>query len=154
MKKDILTVVGLFLVIIFLTLWFSSTRAYVPYTSTIFSKQAKFEAFSTRGGIEYSKSSDNTAIDSPVSDYLIKPIVDGPKAVSGFKGDGVFNKPDIAFAEKLDIYSNAPGSLITDGYGYFNSKGPLVLDDKMKSMLSTRGQNASGNPSVVGGSAV
>lgn len=151
MKKDILTVSALFLVIIFLAIWFSTTPAYVPYSSTIFSKQAKFEGFSTN---EYSNSSDNSTIDSSVSNNLIKPLSSGPKVVSGFRRDGIFNSPDVAISEKLDIYSNAKGDLNSEGYGYYNSMGSLVLDDNMKKMLTTRGMNASGSPSQIGGAAV
>jgi hypothetical protein len=118
MKKDILTVSALFLVIIFLAIWFSTTPAYVPYSSTIFSKQAKFEGFSNN---EYSNASDNSAIDSPVSGYLIQSASSGPKVVSGFRRDGIFNSPDVAISEKLDIYSNAKGDLNSEGSGYYNS---------------------------------
>ena len=154
MKKDILTVSALFLVIIFLAVWFSTTPAYVPYSSTIFSKQAKFEGFSTRMAQEYSSVSNNSAIDSPVSGYLMNPVSSGPKAVSGFRRNGVFNTPDVAISEKIDIFSDAKGDLNAEGYGYNNSMGSLVLDDKMKSMLTTRGMNASGSPSQIGGAAV
>lgn len=151
MKKDILTISALFLVIIFLAVWFSTTPAYVPYSSTIFSKQAAFEGFSTQ---EYSKSSDNSAIDSSVSDYLFQSVSSGPKIVSGFRRDGVFNAPDVAVKEKLDIYSDAKGDINAEGYGYYNSMGSLVLDEKMKKMLTTRGMNSTGSSSQVGGSAV
>ena len=59
MNKDILTVSGLFLVIIFLAIWFSTTPAYVPYSSTIFSNQANYEGFSTKNSLEYSSTSNN-----------------------------------------------------------------------------------------------
>ena len=154
MKKDILTISALFLVIIFLAVWFSTTPAYVPYSSTIFSKQAKFEGFSTHMAQEYSNASDNSAIDTSVSSYLINPVSTGPKAVTGFRKDGVFNTPDVAISEKIDIFSDAKGDLNATGYGYNNSMGSLVLDDNMKSMLTTRGMNASGSSSQIGGAAV
>ena len=152
MKTDSITVIVLFLVIIGISIWFSSTSSYVPYSSTVFSQQARFEAFSTRNGAEYSTVGDNAAIDSPVSNYMITPISSGPKAVAGFAGVGVFNTPEVAAKEKLDIYSQASGSLTTEGYGYSNSAGSLVLDSNMKNMLQTRGGNISGASSVVGGS--
>jgi hypothetical protein len=154
MKSDSIIVIALFLVIIGITLWFSSTPAYIPYSSTVFSQQAKFEAFTSRDGSDYSTAGDNAAIDSPVSNYLITPISSGPKAVAGFKVDGVFNTPDEAIKEKLDIYSQAQGSLTADGYGLYNSQGPLILDDNMKRMLQTRGGNSSGVSSSLGGSSV
>jgi hypothetical protein len=152
MKKDFLTISGLFLVIIFIALWFSSTPSYVPYSSTVFSNHARFEGFSTRPGVEYSKASDNSAIDGPVEDYLITSSSSGARAVSGFAGVGVFNSPEVASKEKLDIYSEAKGDLNADGYGYYNSRGPLVLTPQMKDMLQSRGGNSSGCSSTVGGS--
>lgn len=150
MKRDILTISGLFLVIIFLAIWFSTTSAYVPYSSTLFSEQANFEGFSTKNALEYSSTSNNSAVDGPVSGYLIQPAV-GITSTSGF---GIFNSPDVASKAKIDIYSDAPGDLNSNGYGYYNSRGPLVLDDNMKKLLSTRGANATGQPTQIGGSAV
>jgi hypothetical protein len=154
MKTDSITVIVLFLVIIGIAIWFSTTPSYVPYSSTVFSQQAKFEAFSTRNGAEYSTVGDNAAVDGPVSSYLINPVSAGPKAVAGFGGVGVFNTPDVATKEKIDIYSQAKGSLSGEGYGYNNSRGSLILDDNMKRMLQTRGGNISGASSSLGGSAV
>jgi len=153
MKKDIITVAVLFFIIIGVALWFSTTPSYVPYSSTVFSNQAKFESFSTRRGIEYSSSSDNNAIDGHVSSYLISPQLNGPKSVSGFEDAGVFKTPDAAFSEKLDIYSQAKGSLNSEGYGYNNSRGSLIMDEHMKTMLQTRGGNMT-IPSTIGGSPV
>jgi len=154
MKKDILTVFALFFVIMFLACWFSTTASYVPYSSTIISKQARFEGFSGAASYNYSSAYDNSAIDSNVSSYLVKPVTTGPKSVAGFRRHGVFNTPDVAISEKLDIYSNAAGKIDANGSGYYNSMGSLVMDDNMKKMLSTRGMNAAGSPSQVGGSAV
>ena len=155
MKKDILTISVLFVVIISIALWFSSTPSYIPYSATLFSNHARFEGFSTKAGVEYSKASDNSAIDGPVEDYLLA-APSGARAVGGFAGVGVFNSPEVATKEKLDIYSEAKGSISTDGsangYGYFNSRGPLVLTTEMKDMLQTRGGNTRGCSSTVGGS--
>jgi len=151
MKKDFFTVVGLFLVIMLVALWFSSTPSYVPYSSTIFSKYGKYEPFTSRNSVEYSKASDNSAIDSPVTNYLLSPST-GATAVSGFGGLGVFNNSDVVTKEKIDIYSQAEGSLSTEGYGYYNSRGSLVFDQNMRNMLQTRGGNSSGASSTVGGS--
>jgi len=149
MKRDVLTVSALFIAIILIALWFSSTPSYVPYSESILRSHSKYEPFST---LEYSTVSGNAAIDSSVSQYEIKPST-GAKAVSGFAGAGVFNTPDVAVAEKLDIYSEAKGSIDASGYGYYNSMGPLILTDQMKHQLQTRGGNSTGSPSVVGGSA-
>ena len=153
MKADVLTISVLFLIIISISLWFSTTSAYVPYSATIFSNHARFEGFSTRQGVEYSKVSDHSAIDGPVENYLLTPE-SGAKAVSGFSGLGVFNSPDVASKEKLDIYSEAKGDLNADGFGYYNSRGPLVLTSQMKDMLQSRGGNTKGCASTVGGSSV
>jgi hypothetical protein len=152
MKTDFLTVVVLFGIIILLTIWFSSTPAYIPYSDSMRTKYASYEAFQPNP-LEYSSAKDNIAIDGCSSNYLISPQKSGPKAVSGFNGFGVFNTPDVASKEVLDIYSQAQGSLTATGYGYFNSMGPLVLDDKMKNMLSMRGGNAT-NKGTIGGSQV
>jgi hypothetical protein len=152
MKKDFLTIAVLFLVIIFVALWFSSTPSYIPYSASIFRNYSKFEPFSTRNGQEYSSASNNTAIDGPVSKYLLSATKNGPVSVSGFEGVGVFNNPDVASKEKLDIYSQADGSLNSDGYGYYNSRGPLVLTAEMKNQLQTRGGNTTGCSSTIGGS--
>lgn len=151
MKKDIIAITVLFFVIIGLSIWFSATPSYVPYSSTIFSNQAKFEAFSNLG---YSSAENNSAMDGSILNYSIEPPAPGPKAVSGFEGAGVFNTPEVATAEKLDIFSQASGSLSAEGYGYYNSRGSLVLDDKMKNLLQSRGGNTSGCGSTVGGSTV
>jgi len=152
MKQDIITVSILFFIIIGVALWFSASPSYVPYSSTVFSNQAKFEAFSTRNSVGYSSADDNSALEGPVTNYFITPQI-GPKAVSGFEGAGVFKSPDAAFSEKLDIFSQANGSLTTEGYGYNNSRGSLVMDQNMKHMLQTRGGNIN-TPAVIGGSAV
>lgn len=155
MKQDIITVAILFVVIIGVALWFSATPSYIPYSSTVFSNQARFEGFSTRRGVEYSSVVNNTALDGPVAKYSIEPhAVGAPKAVGGFEGVGVFKSPDAAFTEKLDIYSQAKGSLNGEGYGYYNSRGSLELDPMMKKMLQTRGGNTNGCSSTIGGSSV
>ena len=150
MKKDIVVVSLLFIAIIGLALWFSSCPAYVPYSSTIARGPAKYEGFSS---LEYSSATDHSVVDSPVADYEINKPTEGSKSVSGFGGYGVFTNPNSA-PETVDIYSQAKGSLDGQSYGYYNSQGPLQLDDNMKKQLSTRGMNASGSPSILGGSAV
>ena len=154
MKTDFLTIIVLFAIIIILTLWFSSTPEYIPYSQSLTNTYSLYEGFTGKNKLEYSTVAKNEAIDSNVSDYLIENQPKGAKAVGGFNGFGVFNTPDVASTEVLDIYSKAPGCLNSAGNGYYNSKGPLVFDDNMKKMLSTRGMNASGSPAIIGGSAV
>ena len=149
MKKDIVVVSLLFIAIITLALWFSSSPAYVPYSSTIARGPAKYEGFSS---LEYSSAKDHSSVDSPVSQYETN-TSEGSKSVSGFGGYGVFTNPN-SVPEKVDIYSQAKGSLDGQGYGYYNSQGPLQLTDNMKMQLSTRGMNSTGATSSIGGSAV
>ena len=150
MKKDISIVLMLFIAIIALCLWFSSSQAYIPYTSYGMSGPAKYEGFSS---LEYSNVKDHSVVDGPVSQYSINKDTSSSKSVSGFGGYGVFTDPSSP-SETVDIYSQAKGLPDGQGYGYYNSQGPLQLDDKMKTLLSTRGMNASGVPSSVGGSSV
>jgi hypothetical protein len=154
MKKDIITIAVLSIFIISIALWFSSTPIYIPYSASIFSNHARFESFSSRNVLEYTNVDNNSALDGPVTNYLINPSTTTAKAVSGFEGAGVFRSPDVAVTEKLDIFSQAKGSLKTDGYGYYNSLGPLELDTNMKNMLQTRGGNAAGKSTTVGGSPI
>ena len=150
MKKDIIIVSLLFVAIIILALWFSSSPAYVPYSSTIAMGPAKYEGFSS---LEYSTAIDNSVIDSSVSDYEINNDTNKSKTLSGFSGYGVFTTP-LSKPEIVDIYSQAKGSLNEPGYGYYNSQGSIQMDDNMKIQLTTRGMNASGSPSSIGGSSV
>jgi hypothetical protein len=150
MKKDIVVVSLLFIAIITLALWFSSCPAYVPYSSTIARGPAKYEGFSS---LEYSSTKDHSVVDSPVAEYELNQSSQGSKPVNGFDGYGVFTNPNSG-PETIDIYSQAKGSLEGQNYGYYNSQGPLQFDDNMKKQLSTRGMNASGSPSILGGSPV
>lgn len=155
MKKNIFTVSILFIAIILLALWFSSTPAYVPYTSTIFSEPSKYEGFRTSTlPLEYTNAKDHSAMDGSVMNFAINEKKTNCKSVSGYNGYGVFCDPTYASSETIDIYSQAKGSTDTEGYGYFNSRGPLQLNDNMKKQLTTRGMNASGTPSMIGGSPV
>ena len=74
--------------------------------------------------------------------------------MSGFESAGLFCNPSSSFGEKLDIYSDAKGDVKCVGSGYHNSTGALCMDDKMKRQLMTRGNNASGSPSIIAGSTV
>lgn len=153
MKRDTVVVFFLFFVIILLSIWFSGTSSYVPYSSTIFSQQATFEGFSSRTHpLEYSSTTNNSSLDGTIMKYAINGDKSNCKSVSGYSGYGVFCDPASTGQDEIDIYSQAEGSLANEGYGYYNSKGPLKLDDKMKQLLQTRGMNASGVSSVIGGS--
>lgn len=148
MKKDILAVVLLFVAIIALALLFSASSSYVPYTSLALSGPARYEGFHG-----YSSASNNQVVDGPVESNLINKSQSNCKKISGFSGLGVFCNP-ITPTEVLDIYSQAEGKIDAQGYGYYNSKGSLVMDETMKKQLRTRGMNSTGVSSVVAGSAV
>jgi hypothetical protein len=137
MKTDIIAVLGLFLVIMFISLWFSSIESYVPYSS-VFSKYATYEPFTN--SLEYSSVQNNSQVDGPVMNHLFVPTKNTIQNATN--------------QDKLDIYSDAPGDINGNGWGYYNSMGSLVLDENMKKMLYTRGLNATGVPSQIGGSPV
>ena len=98
MKKDIVIVSLLFIAIIVLTLWFSSSPAYIPYSSSIASGPARYEGFSS---LEYSSTKDNSVVDGPVSEYAINKVATESKSVLGFSG--VFRDPS-SEPETVDIY--------------------------------------------------
>jgi hypothetical protein len=138
MKKDILIVTGLFVVIVGIALWISSVDTYLPYSSSIFSNYARYEPFTS--SLNYTSVANHSQVDGPVVNHLLAPTQD--------------TLQNIGREDKLDIYSNATGSITESGYGYYNSMGSLVFDENMKKMLTTRGMNAAGAPSQIGGSPV
>lgn len=150
MKKDVIVVVLLFLAIIGLALCFASSSSYVPYTSSALSGPARYEGFHSSG---YSSASTNSVVDGPVENHLIHKSTGECKKLSGFSGLGVFCNPVVP-SEVIDIYSQAEGKIDGQGYGYYNSKGSLIMDETMKKQLRTRGMNSTGSPSVLGGASV
>lgn len=150
MKKDTVFIILLFIAIMLVTVWFSGSSAYIPYTATIASRHAAYEGFTS---LEYL----NVATPSVSDDTYLKFSLNGSnqdcKKVSGFDGKGVFCNPQSNYGEQIDIYSELEGSLQCGGNGYNNSKGGLCLTDKHIQQLQTRGGNASGAPSTIAGSA-
>jgi hypothetical protein len=69
----------------------------------------------------------------------------------GFRGLGTSDYNNNAFI--LDQFSSAIGSAECAGKssGLSNSKGPLCLSDDQKRLLQTRGGNATGMDSQIGG---
>jgi len=154
MKSDTILILTLFIAIIIISVWFSSSSAYIPYTSTLASKQAAYEGFHQRlTPLEYSNLPNDSSADDTYLNFSINTNKQECKKVSGFPGFGVFCDPASNYGEKIDVFSDASGSLTCGGFGYNNSKGGLCLDDKMKSQLTTRGGNSTGKPSVIAGSA-
>lgn len=154
MKRDTIVILCLFIAIMIVTVLFSGSSSYIPYTSIFASKQTAFtEGFQQRSNpLEYSELSGKQVKEDTYLNFAINESKPECKKVAGFSGFGVFCDPTSNHGEKLDLYSDASGSLICGGYGYNNSKGGLCLDDKMKSQLSTRGGNSTGAPSVIAGS--
>lgn len=154
MKADFVIVVILFIVILFISLGFSSYTV-VPYSDTITNSYGSVEGY--RGmGLGYSNASDLTpSKDDGVLKFSLNSDANGePKKVAGFPGYGLFVNP-VAAEVPIDIYSNAKGDLKSGlSYGYYNSMGPLQLDANMVNQLKTRGQNAAGAPSKIGGAQV
>lgn len=152
MKTDTIIVLFLFIAIIVLALWISTAPGYVPYSSTIVTGPAKYEGFTS--SLDYSSTKDNSMVDGiSMNNSINNTSSTECKSVSGYGGYGVFCNPS-SVPEKIDIYSQATGELNGESYGYYNSRGPIQMDDKMKLLLTTRGMNASGSPTSVGGSPV
>lgn len=84
---------------------------------------------------------------------LNEPVIDNIdcKKVSGFSKNGVFCSP-LSKPERIDLYSQAKGDISCEGNGYFNSRGPICMDENMKRMLSSRGANAVGGNGQIGSS--
>ena len=150
MKKDTVFIILLFVAIMIVSVWFSTSSAYTPYTSTIASRHAAYEGFHS---LEYGNTQNQSATDDIYLKHSIEESKQDCKKVSGFDGQGVFCNPQSNYGNKLDIYSEAEGSLQCGGYGYNNSKGGLCLTEEQIHHLRTRGGNSSGVPSIIAGSA-
>jgi hypothetical protein len=107
------------------------------------------EGFGARyNALEYSTSPDEKAADSYTS-FLINKEGGDAKCKKVFGFDGLYCEPYLA-DNKLDIYSEAKGSLDCMGSGLSNSKGSLCLDKKMLNLLSSRGGNVTCPDSQIG----
>lgn len=150
MKGEMIIVILLVLVILFLCTGFGSYNV-SPYSGKSSSLQfSNVEGFNT---LAYSSLESHSAKDDTKLNYSIEKDASKCKKVSGFNGCGVFCDPS-APSQKVDIYSDAKGDLNCKGVGYYNSRGPLCLDQNMIQQLSTRGNNSSNVPSDVAGSSV
>ena len=154
MKTGFITVVILFVVILLISLGFSS-HTVIPYSDSIQTSYGSVEGY--RGmGLGYSNASDlSKSQDDGVMKFAIDSDANGqPKKVAGFPGFGLFVNPS-ASETPIDIYSQAKGDInAKTSYGYYNSMGPIQLNSNMLHQLQTRGENASGAPSKIGGAAV
>jgi hypothetical protein len=149
MKTNQIYLLGSIFLLVLITISLTSNVTVKPYYAmNLFKHQFPYEGFAS---LNYSSAgimtnTNNNAIDT-YDNYLINRPGLECKKVYGF--DGLFCKPYVADS-KLDIYSQAEGSLSCDGHGLFNSKGGLCLDKTMTTMLRSRGGNAKGADSEIG----
>ena len=148
MKDSTILVAIVFLVVMFLSLWFSVTP-YVPYSpDTLFSQQYPYEGFSQ---LAYTTTSNNSPLDDT---YLLRSITPQPvdcKKVGGFSECGVFCNPSSP-EQQVDIYSctDSNKECIGNSSGLSNSKGALCLNANHIKLLQTRGGNASCGDNQIG----
>jgi hypothetical protein len=146
LKRDTLIVLAQLFVIVILSLLFSTTNI-----APIINNVIEPEGFNQMRPLEYTGVSEPTiAKDDLHALKSMNPDTSECKKVGGFPGFGVFCTPS-GKPVNIDIYSQAKGDINCNGLGYFNSKGPLCLSDNMKRMLHTRGANATGGNSQIGG---
>jgi len=152
MRKDTVFIILLFVAIMVVTVWFSGSSAYMPYTASVASRHAAYEGFHQRSiPLEYGSVENKSAADDTYLNFSMNGSNQDCKKVSGFDGKGIFCNPQSNYGDKLDIYSGADGSLQCGGNGYNNSKGGLCLNDNQVMQLRTRGGNAAGVPSTIAG---
>jgi hypothetical protein len=127
--NKLVTLVVVLVVVIFITSVYSCC-SFKPYSShNVFSNtHSKFENF-TEGNKEKEKE-----------------VVEGLQGMSDEKEYASINdnKP-------IDSFSKLEGSLTSEGCaGLTNSQGPLVCNEEQKTLLSTRGGNATGVADQIG----
>jgi len=148
MKDTNVSIVLLFLLVIFLAIWFSGYPS-SQYNMPLFSKMYPYEGFHQRfTPLEYTGVNEPTkALDDTYALRSLQPMNMECKKVGGFDGFGVFCNPTSA-EQGLDIFSSATSNITCDGYGYTNSRGSLCLTSEMQNLLKTRGANATGHSNV------
>jgi hypothetical protein len=132
MKAQTLTVLLLVLAIIAISIWISLASDDINRQLQAISEQK--ESFEP---ISYAE--DNIPIQ-----FVQGTQVPQCQRIQKFPGGGLFCNPS-SETDHIDLYSSAEGDLTsTNSSGLNNSRGPLVLNDKMLKLLSTRGNNATG----------
>jgi hypothetical protein len=124
---------------------------YVPANELdVFTRNYPYEGFQgykeTTNKTEYSSYPTNENLDS-YSQWEINNTKNMCYKISG--ANGLVCSPNNDTIPK-DIYSESKGSLDCDSYGLMNSKGFLCLNDKQKTLYTTRGGNASGGGGDIG----
>jgi len=144
-KRETFTIIGQLLIILFLALWVSTTSIIPLNASGVEGFHPMYPA-----PLEYTNVGDpNKATDDLHKLRAIVPQDTQCKKVGGFNGFGVFCTP-YTQPESIDIYSKARGDITCESMGLYNSKSPLCLDENMKRMLQTRGENAAGGFGQIG----
>jgi hypothetical protein len=124
---------------------------YVPANEMdVFTRNYPYEGFQsykeTNNKTEYSSYPNNENLDS-YSQWEINNTKNICYKISG--SNGLVCSPHNDTIPK-DIYSESKGSLDCHSYGLMNSKGFLCLNDKQKTLYTTRGGNASGGGGDIG----
>ena len=150
-NSEYIIIIVIVIVIIVLSMWLgtvnvqpysfqSSTLPQFPYKEGFGEKQLTYSTKDTNQSVDdiYLMNSD-PSIQTSCGKLS--------KRVNGF--NGLFCSTDKENSH-IDTYSDAKGSATCDGYGYFNSKGGLCMDDKQKQLLMTRGGNMSTGNAQIG----
>lgn len=136
--SDVLLVIGIFILVILLSLIVSTSNNVVPYVAnTLYPKYGSFEGFADSS--EKSKS-------APLS------LSSEPNTCNKLTGfDGLYCSPN-STDQTIDRFASVSGnaSCSNDSSGLSNSMGYLCLTPELKQTLQTRGGNATGVDSQIG----
>jgi len=135
----ILVIVLFLILIVWISVWASSS-SYVPfYPVGPFLHQYPYEGYHNMG-VHYSTYGENSSIDAyEKNDIVERPVKDAVK----IRHFGLLSNP--ASPEKMiDILGDVKGSPDCTPNVFTNSTGYLCLDDNALKLLTTRGGNATG----------
>lgn len=147
MKKTTqLTILAIILFILIIVTSVYSCCSFEPYkTDNVFESLTKYEG--------YENMETASSLVDKVTGSLLNPIKKEEEEsfkVEGFEGlkPSLFNKN-----EEIDSFSKTEGSLscTTDTFGLQNQHGGLCLSEEQKQLMRTRGGNATGPATEVGG---
>lgn len=150
MTKIQLIIISILMILVIVVTLFLNTNNYVPAnevsTFTQLHPYSK-EGFNTvkSNDIDYMSYMNNTAIDSTEWDIT-------PKNNNCYKiqGHGLVCNINNEDSSKKEVFSKSNGSPSCQSYGLSNSRGNLCLDDKQRSLYTTRGGNATGGNGDIG----
>jgi hypothetical protein len=146
--------IAVILVLLILASLFLNTSNYVPANELgAFSQLHTYtsEGFTNGSAVptEYTSYPTNQAFDSATK-WEISPSASTGACYKVMGTNGLACSPDAVSANPIDIYSNASGSSTCQSYGLTNSRGFLCLDDKQRTLYTSRGGNASGGGGDIG----